>query len=71
MEVCLIGLEKQPVVRPVRIGETWRHCFAKCASVVAGLETKEAWGTDQLYGGMEAVIEEVIYYMSLLWQHNS
>ena len=26
----LIGLDKQSVVQPVRIGNTWRSCFAKC-----------------------------------------
>ena len=42
----LIGLEKHTGIRPVRIGETWRRCFAKCILVVARPEAKEACGTE-------------------------
>ena len=36
MSVRLIALEKSPGIRPVRIGETWRHLLAKCLLRVSG-----------------------------------
>ena len=66
----LIGLDKHPGVRPVGVGETWRRLMAKCVLKVAGQEAKEACGTDQLCGGMEADIEGGIHAMRLLWQQH-
>ena len=44
----LITLEKQPGIRPVGVGETWRRLMAKCLLRVAGPEAKAACGTTQL-----------------------
>jgi hypothetical protein len=41
-------------VRPVRIGETWRRATTKCILLVAGKDTKESCGIDQLCAGLEA-----------------
>ena len=52
----LITLDKQPGIRPVRVGETWRRLMAKCLLKFAGPEVKSACGTTQLVGGLEAGI---------------
>ena len=44
----LIALDKQPGIRPVRVGESWRRMMAKCLLRVAGSEAKAACGTTQL-----------------------
>ena len=41
----LIALDKQPGIRPVGVGETWRRFMAKCLLKVAGPEAKAACGT--------------------------
>ena len=56
MSVRLITLDKQPGIRPVRVGEMWRRLMAKCLLKVAGPEAKSACGTTQLVGGLEAGI---------------
>ena len=38
----MIALDKQPGVRPVKVGETWRCLMAKCVLRVTGQETKAA-----------------------------
>ena len=43
----------------------------KCVLTVAGQETNEACGTDQLYIGMDVLINGGIYTMGLLWQKNA
>ena len=67
----LIALNKSPGIRPVGIGETWRHLLAKCLLQVSGQETKAACGTEQLAGGVEAGIEGVIHAARLQWAQNS
>ena len=49
----LNALEKQPGVRPVGVGETWRCIMAKFILKVMGQEAKAACRTDQLAGGVE------------------
>ena len=68
MSGCLIRLDKNPFTRPIGIGETWQWCFEKCVLEVSVLEAKEAYGTEQIYGGLESVIEEVIHTMFMLWK---
>ena len=41
----LIALDKQPGIRQVGVGETWRRLMAKCLLKVAGPEAKDACGT--------------------------
>ena len=38
----LIALDKQPGIRPVRVGDTWRRLMAKCLLKVVGPEAKAA-----------------------------
>ena len=52
----IIALDKKTIIRPVRVGETWRRRMVKCLLRVAGLEAKTACGTTQLTGGVEAGI---------------
>ena len=52
----MIALDKQPGIRPVGVGETWRRLMAKCLLKVAGPEAKSACSTTQLVGGLEAGI---------------
>ena len=67
----LIGLNKFPGVRPVGLGEIWRWILAKCMFVVMEAGAKEACGKEQLFGGLEAVIEGGIHAVRLLWQQHS
>ena len=66
----LIVLDKQPGIRPVRVGETWRRMMAKCLLRVAGQESKAACGTMQLLEGVEAGIEGAIHAMRVLWEEH-
>ena len=66
----LIALDKQPGIRPVGVGETWRRMMAKCLMRVAGPEAKTACGTTQLAGGVEAGIEGAIHVMRVLWEEH-
>ena len=66
----LIALDKQPGIRPVGVGETWRRMMAKCLLRVVGPEAKAACGTTQLTGGVEAGIEGATHAMRVLWEEN-
>ena len=68
MSCRLIALDKQPGIRPVGVGETWRHIMAKCLLKVAGTEAKTTCGTTQLAGGLETGIEGAIHVMRVLWE---
>ena len=45
ISVRLIALDKQPGIRPVCVGETWRRIMAKCLLQVTRQEAKAAYGT--------------------------
>ena len=66
----LIALDKQPGIRPVGVGETWRRMMAKCLLKVAGPEAKAACGMTKLAGGLEAGIEGAIHAMRVLWEEH-
>ena len=66
----LIALDKQTVIRPVRVGETWRRMMVKCLLRVAGTEAKAACGMTQLAGGLEAGIKGAIHAMRVLWEEH-
>ena len=66
----LIALDKQPGIRPVGVGETWRRMMVKFILRVAGLEAKRACGTTQLAGGLEAGIEGNIHAMRVFWNEH-
>ena len=67
----MIALDKQPGVRPVGVGETWRHLMAKCVLRVKVQESKSAHEMKQLAGGVEGGIEGGIHDMRLLWAKHS
>ena len=67
----MIALDKQPGIRPVRVGETWRRLMAKFLMRVAGPEAKAAYGAIQLAGGVEAGIEGAIHAMRVLWEEHA
>ena len=48
----MIDLDKQPGIRPVGVGETWRRLMEKCLIRVTEKEEKAACGTYQLAGGL-------------------
>ena len=49
----LIALEKQPRIRPVGVGETWRWMMVKFVLVDTASQAKEACSTYQLYSRTE------------------
>ena len=67
----LIALDKQPSIRPVGVGGTWRQMMAKCLLRVAGPDAKAACGTTQLARGVEVGIEGTIHAMLVLWEEHS
>ena len=70
MSVRLIALDKQPIIRPVGVGETWRRMMAKCLLRVVGTEEKAECETKHLIGGVEAGIEGAIHVMCVLWEEH-
>ena len=57
MSAQFITIDKHPGFRPVGVGETWRRLMAKCVLWVTSQEAKDACGTEQMVGGVEAGIE--------------
>jgi len=57
----LIALNKNPGVRPIGIGESWRRLFAKCFLAVAGKDAADECGIDNFRGGMSAGIEAALH----------
>ena len=64
-------LEKHTGIRPVGVGETWRFMMAKCLLWLTGKEAKNACGTAQLAGVVEAGIEGGIHAMHVFWEEHS
>ena len=67
----LIALDKQPGIRPVVLGETWRRIMEKCLLRLEGPEAKESCGTAQLTGGVVVGIEGAIHAMRVLWEEHN
>jgi hypothetical protein len=67
----LITLEKNPGVRPVRIGETWSQLFSKIILLLTLDEPKAACAADQLCSGLEAGIEGAIHTSQIIWDQHS
>ena len=63
----LIVLAKIPDIRPVGIGDIWRHLLAKCSLCVTREEGKIACIIDQLCDGMYMDIEAGIHVMCMQW----
>ena len=67
----MIVLDKQPGIRLVKVGETWRRMMAKCLLWFTGQEAKAVCGTTQLTGEVEAGIEGRIHEMRVLCEEHS
>ena len=60
MSVYLITLDKQPSMRPVYVGETFRRLFTKNLLNVTGPEATMACKDDQMYAVLKSVIDDAI-----------
>ena len=67
MSDILISLEKQPVVRPVGLGETWKRIFANILLKVTGPEAAMVCHDDQLCAGIMAGIDGTTYGVQAIW----
>ena len=66
----MIALDKQPSVRPVGVGETWRRLFSKIVLKVMGPESTMACQGDQLCSGLKVLIDGAIHGVQALWDEN-
>jgi len=57
----LTALDKNPGVRLIGMGESWRRLFAKCLLVVAGKDAADECGIDNLSGGISADIDAAVH----------
>jgi hypothetical protein len=64
----LVALDKMPGIRPIGIGDIWRHFFAKCVLSVATSYATDSCGCDQLCVGLRAGVDGAIHGMSALWR---
>ena len=67
MSCHLIALDKQPGVRPVGVGETWRRLFSKIVLKVTGPEATMSCQDDQLCDRLKAGIDGAINGDQVLW----
>ena len=67
----MIALDKQPGVRLVGVGETWRHLIAKIVLKVTGPEATMACQDDKLCAGIKAGIDGDIHKVQAIWDENS
>ena len=67
----LIALDKQPGVRPVGVGETWRRLFDNIVLKVTVPEANIACQDDQLCDGIKAGINGAVHGVQALWDENS
>ena len=58
---CLGALDKQPGVRPLRVGSSTKRLIAKCTLKVVGDDAKAACGNANLCAGLEAGIEGALH----------
>ena len=70
MSVRMIALDKQPGVRPVGVGETWRRLFDKIILKFTGPEATMACQDNQLCARLKAVIDFAIHRVEALWNEN-
>ena len=71
MSGCLVALDKQPVLRRVGIGETWRRIFANIFLKVTGPEATMACQDDQICAGLKVGVDGPIHEVQYLWDKKS
>ena len=64
---CLIALDKQPGIRPVRVGETWRCIFANIILKVTRSEATSTCHDEQLFDGIKSVIDCPVHRVQDIW----
>ena len=63
----LIALYKQPGVRLVGVGKTWRLLLSKIVLKVTGQEATMAYQYDQLCAGLKALIDGAVHVVQAIW----
>ena len=71
MHDLLISLDKQPGVRPVGVGETWRSIFTKIMLKVTGPEATMECQDDQMCAGLKAGIDIAVHGVQAIWDEKS
>ena len=66
----LIALDKNPGVRPVGVGETWRSLFSKIVLKVTVPEATMACQDDHMCAILKAGINGAIHKVQALWDEN-
>ena len=67
----LIALDKQPGVRPIRLGETLRRLLGKAVAELTGDDLAYAFGSEQLAYGVSCGIEGSIHGLRELFEKKS
>ena len=67
MSERMIVLDKQPGVRPVGVGITWRQCFAKISLKVTEQESTMACQYEQLCDRPKAGIDDAVHGDQAIW----
>ena len=67
----LIVIDKQPGIRPVGVGETWRCLFAKIVIKVTGPEVTMKCQDDHMCDGLKTGIDCAIHGVQAPWNKNS
>ena len=65
-----IVLDKQTGMRPVGVGETWRHLFDKIVLKVMGLEATVECQDEQIFAGLKAGIDSKVHGVKAIWDKN-
>ena len=66
----LIAIDKQPGVRPVGVGETWRRLFSEIVLKVTVPEATMVCQDDQRCAGLKSGINSAIHGIQALWDEN-
>ena len=66
----LIALNKRPGIRPVGVGETWRHIFTKFVLRLAGPEATNTCQYDHICSRLKVLIYGFIHGVKDIWDAN-
>ena len=64
---CLIALDNLPIVRPVGVGETWCHLFAKCVLKITVYDATHGCRDDQLCTVLKEGIDREVNGTQSIW----